>query len=122
MCKKYNNLQTISGKLLEIFKFLNKNTMEVKMKSLMKCDSVNLSLRNLLKLCSRLKMTDNCETQSKIYAIIQDITDCFLAFVPNKTVRNSLSIEIGAFFNVNQDEVKKYPKCFKFTFYYLVCL
>jgi hypothetical protein len=74
----------------------------------MKCDSRTLSLRDLLKLCDRLKMVDNCETQAKINAIIQDVIDCFLAFISNRQLRNAVSIEVGAFFNVNTDEVRLY--------------
>jgi midasin len=99
-------LQTISSKLLDIYKFLNSQSMDVKTKTLMKCDSRTLSLRDLLKLCVRLRLVDNCETQANINAIIQDIIDCFLAFISNKALRNSMSIEIGAFFNVNKDEVR----------------
>ena len=37
--------------------------------------------------------------------LLEDIKDCFFAYIPNKDTRDKLMIEIGAKFNINKTDV-----------------
>ncbi len=67
-----------------------------------------LFLRDLIKLCNRL----NCDIKNKVdqndvYKVIEDIKDCFFAYITNRETRESLMIEMGTRFNVNKENVNK---------------
>ncbi len=45
------------------------------------------------------------DENSQVLMLIQDIKDCFLAYISDKEIREQLLIEIGVKFNISKNDV-----------------
>ena len=68
-------------------------------------DGRTVTLRDLVKFFHRLKRTSSGPSLNPIN-ILNDINECFLAYLSNKSIRNELMIYIGSLFSLSKQQVR----------------
>lgn len=112
ICEKYASFGIASTthlaqKLLDIYKYLDfSRPIEVGGEMVRVRDNRHLSLRDLLKVCNRIKKEKTKDASQMLMDLLSDVFECFLAFVGNKKLRDECAVKVAAKLNISREQVE----------------
>ncbi|XP_055345103.1 midasin-like isoform X2 [Paramacrobiotus metropolitanus] len=99
------SMQTFLPELLRIFSTVT-NAAEIADMDARRCVAHRLiSLRDFLKSCQRISSYLSLNSRAYAEILLQDVCDCFVAFVPGKEARLALARQLGVFLGLPSTDV-----------------